>query len=91
MTTVVVKTKNHTVTINDNSVLYLDNNRVEDPSLVTKFVGKACYGNGHDYTIKAFYQAIDTDTEVPVSLESSTYALRILLAAYESNDKETII
>ena len=91
MTTIVFTTKNHTITIQDNSVLYVDGNKIEDPTLETKFVGKQVYGNGHDYTIKAFYSAIVDGTAVPVTLESSTYALRLLLAAYESNDKETKI
>ena len=91
MTTIVFTTKNHTITIQDNSVLYVDGSKIEDPTLETKFVGKQVYGNGHDYTIKAFYSAIVDGTAVPVTLESSTYALRLLLAAYESNDKETKI
>ena len=91
MTTVLLQTKNHRIEIRDNSILYVDGNRIERPELVIEYVGKACYGNGHDSLIKMFYESIMNDTDVPVSIESASYALRILLAAYESGDKETII
>ena len=38
--------------------------------------------------IADFYSAIENGTEVPVSLESAQYAVKILLAAYKSNDVE---
>ena len=37
--------------------------------------------------IKEFYDAITYGKESPISLESAQYALRILLASYESNDR----
>ena len=61
---------------------------IEDPSLVQDFVGKECYGNGHSYLIAKYYEALRNNTEVPVTLESAQHALKVLLAAYKSNDNE---
>ncbi len=52
------------------------------------FFGKDCYGNGHPYTIKKFYECLASGEEMPVTLANSQYALKILLAAYKSNDNE---
>ena len=86
-TTIFVATKNHKIEINS-PYLYVDGQIVEDTNQSYTYVGKECYGNGHKYLINAFYDALLNDTDVPVSLESAQYALRILLAAYESNDQE---
>ena len=55
------------------------------------FVGKECYGNGHYKLIEKFYSAIENGEKMPITLESAQYAVRILLAAYKSNDNETEI
>ena len=55
------------------------------------YVGKACYGNGHAPLIRDFYRAIDKGKEMPIPLDEAKYALKILLAAYKSNDMEIII
>ena len=54
-------------------------------------IGKACYGSGHQILISKFYNALSCDDEMPVTLQSAQYAIRILLAAYKSNDNETQI
>ena len=51
------------------------------------FVSKACYGNGHFTMIAKFYEALDSGNEMPVTAESASYALKILLAAYRSGDE----
>ena len=57
----------------------------------TRIIGKPCYGSGHFILIKAFYNALRTGAPTPVSLESAQWAIRILLAAYKSNDEEVEI
>lgn len=51
-------------------------------------VGKPCYGTGHRRLIHRFYTYLLNGGENPVTVESSQYALRILLAAYRSHDTE---
>ena len=88
-TTVFVLTKNHKIELRDNK-LFVDSEAVSE-EVKESFVGKAVYGNGHKYVIAKFYDAIKNRTEVPVSLESAQYALKILLSAYCSNDQEIVI
>ena len=85
-TEVCLITKNHEIVIK-NPYLYVDGKSV-DLEIPTEYVGKACYGAGHNTVIADFYSAIENGTEVPVSLESAQYAVKILLAAYKSNDVE---
>ncbi len=73
------------------SAVYVDGEKIEDPSLVSDFIGKECYGNGHMYLIENYYDALKNGKEMPVTLESAQYALRVLLASYKSNNEETII
>lgn len=89
-TTLYLVTKNHTIQI-QYSAVYYDGVKIEDPSLVADFCGKECYGNGHQYLINKFYQALADGAEMPVQLKDATYALRVLLAAYKSNDTEIIL
>lgn len=70
------------------SAVYVDGEKVDDPSFDSKFVGKECYGNGHTYLIASYYDALKNGKEMPVSLESAQHALKILLASYQSNNKE---
>ena len=88
-TVVFIKTKNHRLEIRDNR-LYVDYKLVEEAT-TENFMVKAEYGNGHLYLIKEFYKAIENGTPMPITLESAQYAVRLLLAAYRSNDEETII
>ena len=83
----IVTNKKRKIQIQDSAV-YLNGQKVEDPSLVTDFYGKECYGNGHKYLIAKYYNALESDSEMPVTLSSAEYALRVLLAAYESHDTE---
>lgn len=73
------------------SAVYVDGEKIDDPSLDSGFVGKECYGNGHTYLIARYYDALKNGKEMPVTLESAQYALRILLASYKSNNNETLI
>lgn len=88
-TSICVTTKNH--------VIRLDLPNVTVDGVYTSYaneihsVGKACYGNGHVKLINMFYDAIVNGAKMPVTLEEAQYAVRILLAAYKSNDNETII
>ncbi len=89
-TNIYIKTKNHSIEIID-SEIYVDKIRrslenAEDPQ-----IGKDYYGKGHFVIISKFYEALETGAEIPVSLQSAQWALRILLAAYRSNDKKTEI
>lgn len=86
----IVTNKKRKIQIQDSAV-YLNGDKIEDPSLVKDFYGKECYGNGHMYLIAKYYDALKSGEEMPVTLESAEYALRILLAAYKSHDEETEI
>jgi len=73
------------------SAVYVDGEKIDDPSLDSDFVGKECYGNGHTYLIAKYYDALSSGKEMPVTLASAQYALRILLASYKSNNNDTQI
>lgn len=49
--------------------------------------GKICYGVGHAYIIPAFYDALASGAEMPVALSSAMHAVRVLLAAYRSENR----
>jgi predicted dehydrogenase len=84
-TSVFLLTKNHKIEIHNNR-LYVDGEPVVLGTENETYLTKACYGNSHATLIERFYSAIENGTDMPVSLESASYALKILLAAYESND-----
>ncbi len=87
--TIVIKSQNHKVELRG-SDLYVDKQYIERASS-TGGIGKECYGNAHPIIIEKFYDAIATGEPMPVTLESAQYALRVLLAAYESQDKDVLI
>ena len=86
---IVLKTRNHTID------LRLPNITVDgvmtNYSADTHVIGKACYGNGHQLLIAHYYHALEMGKPSPVPIESAQYALRIVLAAYKSNDKEILV
>ena len=84
-TTLFIVTKNHTVEMRGYD-LFVDGEYVNTDDH-KNFVGKACYGNGHLPLIERFYDAILTGNEMPVTLESAKHAVKLLLAAYKSNDE----
>jgi len=88
-TTVTISTKNHLIRLD------LPNMTVDGKFISFEHehhtVGKECYGNGHVKLISEFYSALSSGGEMPVTLESAQYAVRILLAAYKSHDTEIII
>ena len=88
-TSVVIRTENHKI------ILDLPNVTVDGVMTSyendTHYVGKRCYGNGHVQLIARFYDALKNGNPMPVSAESAQYALKIILAAYKSHDKEIII
>ena len=89
-TTLFLVTKNHKIEIRDNR-LYLDGEHIDEGRDHENYVTKACYGNAHGTLIDSFYAALISGAEMPVTLESAANALRILLAAYRSNDTEVRI
>lgn len=88
-TSIFVKTTNHMLEIR-NAKLFIDDKLVEDTE-TSAYLGKEVYGDGHVILIEKFYDAIEKGTEMPITLESAQWALRLLLAAYESNDQRTLI
>ena len=88
-TTVCVSTKNHVIEIKLPN-LVVDGEYVECDKEILP-IGKECYGDGHIKIIRMFYDSLLADTTVPVSLESAQHAVKILLSAYKSNNRETII
>lgn len=89
-TNVFIKTKNHSIEIID-SEIYVDKVRQTPESCGNPQIGKDCYGRGHYTLIRKFYEALISGEEMPVTLESAQWAVRILLAAYKSNDQRTEI
>ena len=84
-TTLCIETKNNRIEIR-NSELYLNTQKV-DTILPTTYLGKKCYGNSHIILIEKFYDALASSEEMPISLESASYAMKIVLGAYKSNSK----
>ena len=90
-TDIFLKTPHHKIDMKQ-PYIYVDGVEVQGAEEVDhKFIGKSCYGNGHLYLISEFYEALLSGGDVPVTLESAQYAVRILLAAYRSNDTEVLI
>lgn len=88
-TAITVMTKNHVLRI-EPPELFVDGEHFPFDDEIAK-IGKFCYGCGHFKIIPKFYDAIVSGEEMPVTTESAQYAVRILLAAYKSNDQKTII
>lgn len=86
-TTLFLLTKNHRIEIRDNR-LYVDGDHVDEGRDHENYVTKACYGNGHATLIDMFYKSLESGEEMPITLASASPALKVLLAAYKSNDKE---
>lgn len=84
-TTLHIETKNNVIEIR-NSNIYLNSEKL-DVAEISEYMGKKCYGNSHAILIEKFYQAIDTGAEMPISIESSENAVKIILGAYKSNSK----
>ncbi len=72
--------------------LFLDGAPVEDiPEEEVTSLGKKCWGNGHIYIIRLFYESILEDKAVPVSVTSASVAVKTLLRCYEAaNAKEVL-
>ena len=88
-TSIYVSTRNHSIEIRLPDLI-VDGSFVECEKEILP-TGKECYGDGHVKLIKMFYDSLLNNTSMPVTLESAQYAVRILLCAYKSNDRETII
>ena len=88
-TIMVLNTKNHRIELRlpDITVDGVTTNYSADIHII----GKKCYGNGHELLIARYYNALEMGEPSPVPVESAQHALRILLAAYKSNDKEILV
>ena len=84
-TSVVLMTKNHQLEIR-HPELYVDGTLVSEATNVIPDTGKACYGEGHEYIIGSFYDALLSGKDVPVSLSDAKYATKLVFACYKSND-----
>ncbi len=84
--TVLILTENHKIEIR-NFELFVDGIKHDLEKDSASSHGKACYGNGHKYLIDSFYSSVFDGSPSPVTAESAQYSLRILLAAYDSNDR----
>ena len=88
-TSLTLLSKNHRVVINlPNVVIDGSTTSFEGEA---GYVGKRCYGNGHLALVDMFYEAIATGGASPVPLTEASFALKILLAAYKSQDTEILI
>ena len=70
--------------------LTVNGEKISFPERIS-YLGKEYYGSAHPRLIEDFYTAIETGKDMPVPLDSAQYAVRTLLAAYESQDKEIYI
>ena len=55
------------------------------------FISKEYYGTRHPKIIREFYEKLDTGGDMPVSLESASSVIRLILATYNSFDKKIMI
>lgn len=84
-TTLHIETKNSVIEIR-NADIYVNSEKLETQK-IGEYMGKKCYGNSHEIIIEKFYGALTDGTEMPVSIESSADAVKIILSAYRSNSK----
>jgi len=89
-TSLLIVTKERVIEIR-NSNFYINGERINDSSHGATYYGKPCYGTGHMLLIKEFYDALTHSSEMPVPLNESTDALKVIFAAYDSFDERTII
>lgn len=52
---------------------------------------KSYWGNGHYYLIQEFYRCVESGEKFPVDFVSASVAVRVILAAYQSNGKRVQI
>ena len=77
--------KNNVIEIR-NSDVYLNSEKLET-SVISEYMGKKCYGNAHAILIEKFYGAIASGGCMPISLQESVNAMKVILGAYKSNSK----
>ncbi len=82
-----VLTEGHRLVLYGNR-LYDNDDAVLLDGSAAAYVGKCCYGDGHMTLIRAFYEAILTGGEPPVSLESAMTSVLVLDACYRSENEE---
>ena len=84
-TTLHIETKNNVIEIR-NADIYVNTEKIETTK-VLEYMGKKCYGNSHATLIDKFYQSLESGTDIPISLESSLNAMKVILAVYKSNSE----
>ena len=84
-TTLHIETKNNVIEIR-NSEIYL-NSKMLETKKQTFYLGKKCYGNSHVTLIEKFYNALSDGDDMPISLNSSSDAMRVVFGAYRSNSE----
>ena len=82
-TTLHIETKENLIEI-INSEFYLNTKKLKTKK-ATAYLGKKCYGNSHITLIEKFYDALKNDDEMPVSISSSSDAMKVVFGAYKSN------
>ncbi len=88
-TTLHIETKNNCIEIRSDQI-YLNSKKLETAE-ISEYLGKKCYGNSHGILIEKFYQAIENGADMPISLESSAPAVKIILGAYKSNNQKILL
>ena len=86
-----ISCENHKVMLYGDK-LYVDGTPIldiEDEEVAS--LGKKCWGNGHIYIIRLFYEAILKDKAVPVSLASASVAVKTLLRCYEDAKAKEVL
>ena len=83
--TISVKTTEGTVTLVQNEV-YVNGEKI-DVGKAEAFYGKSVYGSGHYALIKEFYRCVEKKEKFAIDGSEAAKAVKIVLAAYESDGK----
>jgi predicted dehydrogenase len=84
-----VRTANHKIELSYPALIV--DGKALDIDFEHSYIGKECYGTGHPLLIAKFYNALSLGEPSPVPLSSAQYAVKIIIAAYESCDEEILI
>ena len=84
-TTLHIETAQNVIEIR-NSHLFVNAKKIQTERPAS-YLGKKCYGNSHITLIEKFYDALRTGGEMPISLESSLNAMKLVFGAYRSNSQ----
>ncbi len=86
---ITVSTDKGEITVMEDNVLV--NGELKVLSNSDKFYGKHCYGSGHEFIIKDFYECIKTGKKFALDGAEASKVIKMILATYSSNGNEVKI